>query len=77
VRPDLQLLFEIPLADCRWTLQEMSMRHIFPAEATECEEGPIVVSRMNDNNWFVHNGRHRCIRALLNGETSILATNLY
>jgi len=53
------------------------MRHLFPAEATVCETGPIVVSRMNDNNWFVHNGRHRCIRALLNGETTISATNLY
>lgn len=74
---DEPIPFIVNLADCRWTLQEISLAHIFPSTGTIMETGPIVVSRMNDGNYFVHNGRHRCIRALLSGLTTIFAVNLY
>ena len=67
----------LPLDKMRWTLQEVSLPHIWPAETTACEEGPVVVSQLSDGNWFVHNGRHRCIRALLRGEKDIEAEGLY
>lgn len=69
--------FLIPLSACRFTLEELSAAHLFPTEGTVCESGPIVVSRLNDGNYFVHNGRHRAIRAMLRGETFIEAVSLY
>lgn len=74
---DRQLVFSIPLKKLRWTKQAISLPHLWPAKDTVCETGPIVVSQLNDGNWFVHNGRHRAIRALLKGEKRIDAVELY
>lgn len=69
--------FLVPVAKCRFTLQALSVLHIFPSAAEQCEDGPIYVSRMDDGNYFVHNGRHRVIRARLRHEEQIEATSLY
>lgn len=58
-------VFTVRAGDCRFTLQALSAAHLFPGPHTECEGGPIVVSRLDDGGLFVHNGRHRVIRALI------------
>lgn len=70
-------VFRARVRDCRFTLQGLSAEHLFPGPSTVCEEGPIVVSRMNDGHLFVHNGRHRCLRALLAGVEELEAVSLY
>lgn len=64
-------MFQVELSKCRWTVQSIDPTHIFPNPSQELTEGPILVSYMNDKNYFVHDGRHRCIRALLRGELII------
>jgi hypothetical protein len=63
------MTFPVELSKCRWTTQGIDPTHIFPDPSMEVNEGPILVSLMNDQNYFVHDGRHRCIRALLRGDT--------
>jgi hypothetical protein len=69
--------FRVRADQCRFTLQALSPAHLFPAEHTICEDGPIVVSRLNDGNVFVHNGRHRVLRARLAGREWLDAVSLY
>lgn len=69
--------FMVALSSCCFTLEALSAAHLFPTMHTLCEEGPIVVSRLSDGMFFVHNGRHRVVRALLKGEQFIEATSLY
>lgn len=71
-------MFRVRVADLRFTLQALSAVHLFPAPHTVCEEGPIVVSRLNDGtSLFVHNGRHRAVRAMLRGIEELDAVSLY
>lgn len=63
------MVFQVELAKCRWTMQGLDMTHLWPAPDMRVTEGPLLVSLMNDGNHFVHDGRHRAIRALLRGET--------
>lgn len=69
--------FRVRVDQCRFTLQALSAAHLFPAPHTVCEDGPIVVSRLNDGNVLVHNGRHRVIRAMLAGDLELDAVSLY
>lgn len=66
--------FYVDVAKCVFTLQELSPPHLFVQEG---EAGPVVVSILSDGNYFVHNGRHRVIRAKLAGLKVIPATSLY
>jgi hypothetical protein len=69
--------FRVLVDKCRFTLQALSAAHLFPAPHTPVEDGPIVVSRLDDGQLFVHNGRHRVIRARLNGTLELDAVSLY
>lgn len=69
--------FRVRIDQCRFTLEQLSAAHLFPAPHTLCEQGPIVVSRLNDGNVFVHNGRHRVLRALIAGVEWVDAVSLY
>jgi hypothetical protein len=69
--------FRVRVDQCRFTLQKLSAAHLFPAPHTTLETGPIVVSRLNDGNVLVHNGRHRVIRALLAGQEWLDAVSEY
>lgn len=68
--------FYVEVDRCVFTLQHISAPHLFGTPA-DAEEGPIVVSRLSDGNYFVHNGRHRVTRARLAGVGLILAESLY
>jgi hypothetical protein len=67
--------FSVELQQLTWPIHNISVAHLFmpaedlPASATE----PIEIFRLNDGRWFVNDGRHRVIRALLRGETYIVA----
>lgn len=69
--------FRVRVADCRFTLEKLSAAHLYPAPHTTLETGPIVVSRLNDGHLLVHNGRHRVIRALINGTEWLDAESEY
>ena len=71
------MTFRVRVADCRFTLEALSASHLFPGPNTVSEAGPIIVSRLNDGAMFVHNGRHRVIRALITGQIWIDAESLY
>jgi hypothetical protein len=58
-------VFRVRTDQCRFTLEKLSAAHLFPAPHTILTDGPIIVSRLNDGNVFVHDGRHRVIRALI------------
>jgi hypothetical protein len=81
VRPDLALVpevdealyFPVLLKDCHWALHDLMWEHVFPMPDQPISSGPIEVERLNWDGWFVRDGRHRCIRAMLRGEKSILA----
>lgn len=72
----VRALFYVDPAKCVFTLQSLSSPHMF-RDLPDAESGPIVVSVLSDGNYFVHNGRHRVIRARLDGEQMILAESLY
>ncbi len=67
----------VPVEQCRFTLQAISVPHLFEVPDLPRDEGPILVSRMDNGEFFVHNGRHRVIRARLAGDRWIDATSLY
>lgn len=71
------VVFRVPVQQCRFTLQALSPAHIYPGAHTVLECGPIVVSRLDDGGFFVHNGRHRVIRARLAGVEWLDAVSLY
>lgn len=71
------MAFMVRVRDCRMTLQQLSPRHLYPAPGLEVERGPIVVSRLDDGQLYVHNGRHRVLRARLAGVEWLEAVSLY
>lgn len=75
--PRQKPLFEVEVAKCVFTLQSISLPHLFAPDRHDTETGPIIVSLLSDGNYFVHNGRHRVIRARWTGETVLLAESLY
>lgn len=67
--------FRVRLDQCRFPLHDLSVAHMFPSPDTVLEDGPIHVSRLDNGEWFVQEGRHRVIRARLRGEETIDATD--
>jgi hypothetical protein len=72
-----RVTFRVRVADCRFTLERISADHLFPGPNTMLEGGPIRVSRLNDGNYLVHNGRHRVIRALITSTEWLEAESEY
>lgn len=62
---------QLEVARLRWTLQAIDARHLTEHGGVELTDGPILVSPMNDGNLFVHDGRHRAIRAQRRGDAMI------
>ena len=62
----------VPVGELVFTLQNIDPASIWPlcgARATE----PIRVERLNTGQYFIHNGRHRAIRAQLEHKLTIEA----
>lgn len=64
-------MFRIDLRLCRYTLQGIDITHLWPTDSMQVNEGPILVSRLDSGEYFVHDGRHRCIRGMLKGQAWI------
>ena len=62
----------VPLHKLVWMLNGIDLNHIFPTIDATTASGPIRVSRLN-RGYLVRDGRHRVIRALLDGHTHIPA----
>jgi hypothetical protein len=69
--------FRVRVTQCRFTLEKLSAAHLFPAPHTTLPDEPIHVSRLNDGSLFVHDGRHRVIRALITGQEWLDAVSEY
>jgi hypothetical protein len=67
--------FRVPLAACRFPLHDLDVAHMFPALGMTTQDGPVRVSRLDNGEWFVQDGRHRVIRARLRGDADIDATD--
>lgn len=71
----------VPLRDLRWGDHGINKDHLSePHLHRVIDELPIWVESLVSGHFFVHDGRHRCIRALARGEHEILAfvlTNSY
>jgi hypothetical protein len=65
------MVFQVELAKCRYPLHNIDTNHIWPQSSTKLSEGPIWVKLLDNGDYFVEDGRHRCIRALLRGDTVI------
>jgi hypothetical protein len=63
---------EIPIDRLVWDQKGISYPHI-RALAHNPNPEPIRVERLYDGRYFIHNGRHRAHRAMLDGETMIQA----
>jgi hypothetical protein len=67
--------FRVRVDQCRFPLHDLSVPHIFPNSDMVLEDGPIAVSRLDNGEWLIQEGRHRVIRARLRGEETIEATD--
>lgn len=50
-----------------WPCHDIDPAHIHPTPATKLTVGPIRVEQLATGHYFVHDGRHRVIRAKLAG----------
>lgn len=63
----------IPLDTLVWPCHDIDPAHTHPAPDAELSAGPIRVQRLLDGSHFIHDGRHRAIRAQLDGAATIPA----
>jgi hypothetical protein len=64
-------VFQIEIKKCRYKLQGLDVRHMWPTPSMQVEEGPILVSELDNQEYYVEDGRHRLIRAQLAGKELI------
>jgi hypothetical protein len=63
----------VPLHLLVWPCHDIDPGHVHPQPGTVTSTGPIHVEQLIDGHYFIHDGRHRAIRAGLNGEATIPA----
>lgn len=63
---------EIPIDRLVWDSYHISYQHIRALVHTPNPE-PIRVEKLYDGRFFIHNGRHRAYRAMLDGQETIQA----
>lgn len=64
--------FPVVVQELKYPLHHLSVEHLFPSHASELAGEPIVVEQLNDGSLLVADGRHRLIRAMLRGETTVM-----
>jgi hypothetical protein len=72
---EMRPTFRVPVRACRFPLHDLSVPHMFPAPGLVVADGPVRVSRLDNGEWFVQDGRHRVIRARLRGDVEIDAVD--
>lgn len=68
-------VFAVRVDQCRFPLHDLDVTHLFPPPGMDVETGPVEVSRLDNGELFVQDGRHRVIRARLAGREWIDATD--
>jgi len=64
----------VSLHDLRWGDNGISKDHLGePERRREIDDEPIWVEQLVSGHLFVHDGRHRCLRAIARGEHEIYA----
>lgn len=63
----------VPVDRLVWPCHDIDPAHTHSVSDRPVAEGPIHVEQLMDGSLFVHDGRHRAIRATLRGDRSILA----
>lgn len=69
-------LADVPVNRLVWPCHDIDPAHVHPGPATVTSAGPIHVELLADGHWFIHDGRHRAIRAHLAGQATITARTL-
>lgn len=64
-------MFQIEISKCRYSLKDLDVRHMWPTPSMQVEEGPILVTQLDNGEYYVEDGRHRLIRKQLHGGTLI------
>lgn len=66
-------LEDVPLERLVWPCHDISPDHVHALPGVELSAGPIHVQALVDGSWFIHDGRHRALRAALAGLTHLPA----
>lgn len=61
----------VPIADLVWPCHDIDPAHTHPEPGAAVSDGPIHVERLATGHLFIHDGRHRAIRARLAGHRVI------
>lgn len=62
----------VPITRLRYTLQGIDPRHLEPEQhGITPTEGPLLISLLDSGDYYVHDGRHRTIRARHAGITHL------
>lgn len=64
-------MFQIEISKCRYKVQGIEVSQLWPTPSMQVEEGPILVSQLDNHEYYVEDGRHRLIRAQLKGKALI------
>lgn len=64
----------VSIKDLRWDGDFISKDHLSePERRREIDDEPIHVEMLSTGHWYIHNGRHRTLRAKARGEYEIRA----
>lgn len=63
----------IPIDRLVWPCHDINPDHLHEVGDVPLSTGPIHVERLTDGSYFIHDGRHRAIRAQQTGAATIHA----
>jgi hypothetical protein len=64
----------IDIKDCVWPDHDLNKDHLGePERRRDNDNDPIFVEQLVTGHWFIHDGRHRLLRARARGEHQIQA----
>lgn len=61
----------LPINRLVWPCHDINPDHVHPHDGRQLTTGPIHVQQLLDGSLYIHDGRHRAIRAQLRGDTHI------
>jgi hypothetical protein len=66
-------LTDVPVDRLVWPCHDLDPAHVHALPGVELSSGPIHVQMLIDGSAFIHDGRHRAVRAALRGDATIPA----